>query len=138
MRRAEKGAVAMLEVIKTVEGLVRKIMDEYYKAAVELSECYFTNVIVDMSKSDFIKAYSEIQWHCNGDKVVRLNNNLTICGPISDETIPRKWNWTRVGGDAEQILLAINEERLHGGPIFARQFDADTLLDLVYGPFVPA
>ena len=132
----------MSDVITTEDALVERIWEDYCMESVELSECFFTDIQVDMTKADLIRAYARIQMRCNGDLVVRLNNSLQICGVICDDYYPRHWeqlnttckggepvdrdgvphhwDFIQVKGDANEILNAINEERLHGGPILGR------------------
>lgn len=117
------------ETIKTENALVDEVVRRYRKDDVELSETFFKGIIVNMSKADFIRAYANIQLTCNNDIVVRIDNDRNVL----ENLVPDAWEWTIVGGDAKEILLDINNEKLNGGPAFARVTDENELLDLVYG-----
>lgn len=117
------------KTIKTENELVTEVVRRYRKDDVELSETFFEGIIVSMSKADFIRAYANIQLACNNDIVVRIDKDRNIL----EELVPDAWEWTIVGGDAKEILLGINNEKLNGGPAFARVTDENELLDLVYG-----
>ena len=117
------------KTIETENELVTEVVRQYRKDNVELSETFFEGIIVSMSKADFIRAYANIQLACNNDIVVRIDKDRNIL----EELVPDAWEWTIVGGDAKEILLDINNEKLNGGPAFARITDENELLDLVYG-----
>jgi hypothetical protein len=123
------GEIMVPETIKTKNALVDEVVRRYREDNVELSETFFEGIIVSMSKADFIRAYANIQLTCNNDIVVRIDKGRNVLKDL----IPDTWEWTIVGGDAKEILLDINNEKLNGGPAFARITDENELLDLVYG-----
>lgn len=119
------------EYIKDIDTFVTIVFDSYRKDDTEMSDEFFRNIFVDMTKAEFMQAYAKIQRLSNGDTIVRLDENLNV----ETKLIPADWNKVRVKGEACRLLDAINNSRFEDEPIFARITEDGTMLDLVYGEF---
>lgn len=130
--------------IHTKEELYDAVMEEYRKNSTELSEGYLHGLWVDMTKKDFLLAWASLQKDCNNDTLIRIypsaesfpqiiyeKDGKSFDFELADTLIPEGWDKITVCGDAEQVLHAIDEERLAQNPIiFARLTDDPYLFNL--------
>ena len=121
------------KVIRTGDELVNKIIGRCAKNTAFANEL-LRGTVVNMSKADFMRAYIEICMQCNGDRIVRLDEN----GEPSenpDGLIPKSWAWTTVAGDARQILIGIVTAQEKNDPIYARLTEEGNVLEFNHDTF---
>lgn len=117
--------------IKTDIDLFDAVSFAYMQGDTELTEEFLEGILIQMKKKDLVNAWNLLQSNLNDNTVVRLNReNLKE----EDRLIPNGWGEEIIVGDAKELLNQINEEKYHGGEVFARSYH-NYYLDFIYGQF---